>query len=160
MERSYMRKSVLAASMMTAAIACYAHKEVAWAEKTHDFGTFHEDEGKVTVVFEGINTGDEPLQVISARSTCGCTRPTYDSRHVAPGETIKLQVSYDPTGRPGRFDKKIYVDMDTEPSRHTLTIKGTAIGNESSLAARYPIQAGTVRLQKDMLMFGDTPKGV
>ncbi len=146
-------------SLTMACLVSHAHKEVSWVEKTHDFATFREDDGKVTVVFKGVNIGDEPVQVIGARSTCGCTLPTFDRHPVNPGDTIKLQVSYDPTGRPGRFDKKIYVDLDTEPSRHTLHIKGTAIGNESSLNARYPIQAGNLRLQKDMLMFGEMTKG-
>lgn len=146
--------------MMTAAvIVCHARKEVSWVETTHDFAVFNEYDGKVTTVFKGVNTGDEPVQVVSARATCGCTRPKFDSRPVHPGDTIKIQVSYDPSGRPGRFDKKIYVDLDTDPSRHTLHVKGTAIGSASSLTARYPIQAGSVRLQKDMLMLGDMHKG-
>lgn len=137
----------------------YGRKDISWVEKTHDFATFHEDDGRVTVEFKAVNTGDEPVRILSARSTCGCTRPTYDNRPVNPGDTARIQVAYDPTGRPGRFDKKIYVDFDTEPSRHILNIKGTAIGNTSSLDARYPIQAGIVRLQKDMLMMGDMTKG-
>lgn len=146
--------------MMAASIAIYANKEVSWTETIHDFSTFHEDDGKVTAIFKGVNTGDEPVRVISARSTCGCTRPQFDSRPVNPGDTVRLIVSYDPAGRPGRFDKKIYVDLDTEPSRHTLHIKGTAIGNASSFDARYPVIAGDVRLRSDMLMFGDMTKGV
>ncbi len=153
------KKCFILGCMAMASIASYAHKEVTWMEKVHDFATFHEDDGKVTVTFKAVNTGDEPVQIVSARSTCGCTRPAFDSRPVNPGDTVKLQVSYDPTGRPGRFDKKIYVDLDTEPSRHTLHIRGTAIGNESSLNARYPIKSGNVRLQQDMLMFGDMTKG-
>lgn len=156
-------KSIRQISIICCALAVsltmYGRKEISWVEKTHDFATFHEDGGRVAVEFKAVNTGDEPVRILSARSTCGCTRPTYNSRPVNPGDTAMIKVAYDPTGRPGRFDKKIYVDFDTDPSRHTLHIKGTAIGNAASLDARYPIKAGIVRLQKDILMMGDMTKG-
>lgn len=159
MKSNSLRQISIIGCALAASLTMYGRKEISWVEKTHDFATFHEDGGRVSVDFKAVNTGDEPVRILSARSTCGCTRPTYDSHPVNPGDTALIKVAYDPTGRPGRFDKRIYVDFDTDPSRHTLHIKGTAIGNASSLDARYPIKVGVVRLQKDILMMGDMTKG-
>lgn len=132
----------------------HAAPEIRWVETVHDFGTFNEADGKVTTSFRFVNAGDEPVHVLEARATCGCTRPDFDGKAVMPGDTASITVSYDPQGRPGRFSKKVYVDMDTSPSRHTLVVKGSVIGAESTVTARYPDKFGPLRLKSNMMVFG------
>ncbi|MCM1337777.1 MAG: DUF1573 domain-containing protein [Candidatus Amulumruptor caecigallinarius] len=126
-----------------------------WVETTHDFGVIAEADGPVRTRFALVNTGTEPLTIINARATCGCTRPEFDTKAVAHGDTAWLAVSYDPAGRPGRFDKKIYVDTDMEPRRTTLHVVGSVVATPATVARKYPVEAGPLRLKQAMLPFGE-----
>ena len=130
-----------------------------WLETTHNFGAFSENDGKVTCTFRFVNDGQTPLIIQSARATCGCTTPDYSKAPIAPGDTGMVKVSYNPTGRPGRFDKKIYVDLNTEPSRCALTIMGSVIGTPATIGQRYPAEAGPFRLRNASIPFGEVYTG-
>lgn len=130
-----------------------------WIEQVHDFGAFDEDMGKVTCRFPFVNTGKVPLSIISARATCGCTTPRFSNRPIEPGDTGFVEVAYNPTGRPGRFDKKIYVEMNTLPKKTTLIVRGVVIGSSNTLRSRYPVEAGPVKLKTSVVPFGELLKG-
>jgi len=140
------------------ALVSYAAPQIVWLNPTHDFGAFREEVGPVTCVFEGVNTGDEPVVVIDARANCGCTRPAYNREPVAPGDTLRVSVAYDPSGRPGRFRKQVKVTTNAgNPS--VLRIRGTVIGSSNTLRSRYPEQVGSVRFSNRISPFGETRKG-
>lgn len=136
-----------------------AGPHVRWSAVTHDFGAFDEDDGTVTCTFTYVNDGDEPLAITAARATCGCTTPTFTRKAVAPGDSGRVEVSFNPTGRPGRFSKRVYIDFNTDPARSTLTIKGVVIGSANTLRSRYPVDAGDIKLKGDRLMFGEVMTG-
>lgn len=144
---------------VTAFVAADAQPKAEFTETIHDFGAFDENDGNVTCKFRFVNTGDEPLSVISARATCGCTTPAYTRTAVEPGDTGTVTVTYNPTGRPGRFSKKVYIDFNTDPPRETLMIKGVVIGASNTLRGRYPVDAGRMKLRNSMVLFGDVKKG-
>lgn len=140
-------------------IASYAYgPQINWLETLHDFGAFDESLGLVTTTFKAVNTGDEPLIVLSARANCGCTTPRYNLETILPGDTLSLSVSYNASGRPGRFEKKIYVTSNAEKNS-VLTIIGTVIGTSNSLKGRYPVDGGKMRLSSSVLPFGEVRKG-
>lgn len=136
-----------------------AQSSVTWLETTHNFGAFSENDGKVTCTFRFVNNRQTSVIIQSARATCGCTTPDYSKAPIAPGDTGTVQVSYNPTGRPGRFDKKIYVDLDTEPSRYTLTISGSVIGTPATIGQRFPAEAGPFRMRNSAIAFGEVYTG-
>lgn len=133
--------------------------KIEWVENKYDFGVFNEDKGKVSCSFHAINIGDEPLVIVGARATCGCTVPTYDKDAIAPGDTAVVEVTYNASGRPGKFSKKVYIDTNTDPRRSTLTITGTVIGSEKSVRNRFPIDAGAMKLRTTTIPFGEIDKG-
>lgn len=137
----------------------YAQPEVLWLSTTIDFGAFREDAGSVTAVFRGVNTGDKDLVVIDARANCGCTRPTYSTDPVAPGDTLIIHATYNPQGRPGRFSKNIYIDTNSTNKRSKLQIKGVVIGAPASIAARYPVMMGPVQMVRAAVPIGCVDKG-
>ena len=63
----------------------------------------------------------------SASANCGCTKPEYPVKPVAPGKEGQIKVTYQPKGRPGSFSKNIYVYTNGEPERVVLLITGTVI---------------------------------
>lgn len=146
----------LVGAFLCACGVCQASPQATWLETKHNFGAFHEDEGTVECVFRYVNTGDTDLCITAARTSCGCTIPHYSREAVAPGDTASVTVSYDPTGRPGRFSKNVYIDMNTEPVRTTLAISGVVIGAPVTLGQRYPVETGTdLRLSRGAVMAGD-----
>lgn len=148
----------LLAALATATAQAGGHAE--WLSTSHNFGAFHEDDGVRTCTMRYVNTGDEPLSITAARSSCGCTLAEYSRKPLAPGDTAEIVVSYDPTGRPGRFSKNVYINFDNDEGRRTLTVNGVVIGAPTTLMQRYPVIAGdALRLSRGAVMAGDVAKG-
>lgn len=148
--------------ILTAALAAAgaAQAQTRWVSQTHDFGAFSEDLGAVDAVFELVNESDKPVRILDARATCGCTQPVIPKQTIEPGDTARLKVTYLATGRPGKFSKNIYVKTSDNPSeQRTLTVTGTVIGASATLASRYPVQAGPMRLRTTTAGFGEVTRG-
>lgn len=142
------------------ALTSYAKAQVTWNETTHDFGAFDEESGRVTFDFVYTNTGDEPVSIVSGRSSCGCTAPKFSTAAVPPGASGTVSVTYDPTGRPGRFSKYVAIVFSDESLHIKLYIKGTVVGSAASVGQRYPIKCGSrLRLNRDVAMHGTIKKG-
>lgn len=147
--------SVLIAAV--AVLSASAQPGLRWLETVHDFGAFHEDVGLVKCSFKAINETDQPVSVLKARANCGCTRPLYDKEPIAPGDTLTVSVAYDASGRPGAFSKQVRVE--TTAGKHDLLIKGTVIGSPNTLATRYPVGVGDIRVSNSITPFGQALKG-
>lgn len=105
-----------------------AEPTVEFDSKTHDFGTIKESNGPVSCEFKFTNTGSEPLVIISANASCGCTRPEYPKKPIRPGNTGVIKVTYLPQGRPGEFSKTIKVRTNAKrPKSVSLKITGVVI---------------------------------
>ncbi|MCH5325593.1 MAG: DUF1573 domain-containing protein [Duncaniella sp.] len=140
-------------------ITLSASAQASWTATAHDFGAFSEDLGTVYCTFSLVNTSSQPIAILSARANCGCTRPEYSTAPIAPGDTATIRVGFDAVGRPGRFQKQIVVDCSADPLRTRLTISGTVIGAANTLATRFPIQAGAIRLRTLTIPYGKVIHG-
>lgn len=122
---------LLALMTLSAAAAATADKEgprISFTETAHDFGTINENDGAVTYKFYFTNDGDAPLVIVSAKASCGCTRPKYPLRPVDPGKSSFIKVTFLPEGRPGEFIKDVKVKTnDSEAKNVKLKISGTVI---------------------------------
>ncbi len=145
---------IAAATVMSAAAA----SQIVWLETVHNFGAFDEDQGAVSCEFKFVNIGDEPVTVVSARASCGCTQPAYPREEIAPGDTAVITVAYNPEGRPGRFNKTVSVETTGEPRKTKLTIKGVVIGARTSVAGRYPVDKGVLQFRNPAVLFGQVMK--
>lgn len=153
-----MRKILTTIMAAVCVLVAQAAPRIVWLNPTYNFGAFREEVGPVTCVFEGVNVGDEPVVVIDARANCGCTRPAYDREPIAPGDTLRVSVAYDPAGRPGRFSKQVKVATSNGKTA-VLRIRGTVIGSSNTLRSRYPEQSGAIRFSNRISPFGETRKG-
>ena len=102
-----------------------------FTEKNHDFGYIKEEKGAVSHDFEFENVGDEPLIILSATASCGCTRPEYPTKPIKPGKKGKIKVTFSPIGRPGPFRKEIRVKTNGRNKMVRLHIEGSVIGKDS-----------------------------
>lgn len=153
-----MKKKIVIA--FAAFLALSASAGVNWLETSHDFGAFDEDMGPVSTDFRFVNTSSEPVAIVSARASCGCTSPVYPKSAIAPGDTARITVTYDPAARPGRFTKYVGVTLSDDEPMQKLYIKGTVVGSAQSVAQRFPADCGTsFQLAKGALMVGEVAKG-
>jgi hypothetical protein len=120
----------LALVVCTISAFAYDGANMEFTSTSHDFGTIQEANGAVTHIFEFTNTGNAKLIVLSAVASCGCTTPQFPQEPIKPGETGQIKVTYNPSGRPGEFDKSIkvrYNGRDDDHKRVVLKITGTVI---------------------------------
>lgn len=106
------------------------YPQATFPKKSHDFGYIKEADGVVTCEFEFINTGNEPLVILSAKPTCGCTVPDYPKKPIKPDEKGVITISFNPAGYFGGFLKTINVRTNGREKRTTLTLEGSVIPKE------------------------------
>lgn len=92
-------------------------------EKTeHDFGTIVKGT-PVETVFKFTNTGEAPLIITNAKSSCGCTIPEYPKdKPIAPGETGELLVKFNGSGE-NTVTKIVTVTANTAKGSEKIRIK-------------------------------------
>lgn len=130
-----------------------ASARVEWLRTDYDYGAFTEEGGSVTCEFRFVNRGAEPVAIVAARASCGCTTPSFTKTPVAPGDTGRVEVRYNPVGRPGRFNKTVGVTL-SGADRQTLTVRGVVIGAQNTLKSRYPVDAGPLKLRGTSMLMG------
>ena len=96
---------------------------MSFKEEQFDFGEIVQGT-HVEHIFTFTNTGDAPLVITNARSSCGCTVPEYPREPVAPGQSADLLVKFDGSGR-GTVNKNITLTTNTEKGMERLRIKAT-----------------------------------
>lgn len=97
------------------------YAEINFDESEFDFGTI--DKGtNVEHVFTFTNTGDVPLVITDATSTCGCTVPSYTDKPIPPGEKGELLVKFNGNGQ-NQVTKTVTVVANTETGKEQIKIK-------------------------------------
>ena len=146
------------ASLLALASIC-ANAEIKWLATDYDFGTMKEVAGPKTGSVRFVNTGTEPTVINQVRPSCGCTGADYTDGPIQPGDTATVSFTYNPAGRPGRFEKTVKVYTGADNDRTVITIRGTVIGAPETLTASYPVEAGPLRLSSRILAAGDVRYG-
>lgn len=124
-----------------------------------DFGSVRESDGPVSHTFTAHNRSDRPLVILRVVSTCGCTVPEYSREPILPGRSATVRITFDPTGRPGAFDRELAVFDSDRRKVATLRIRGTVEERPKSLGELYPIEAGALRLERNLCPFGNLCHG-
>ena len=128
-----MKKILLFAVALVMALTVSAQEQtqvqkqvVEIAEKTYDFGTIKEEDGRVSHVFTLKNVTEGPLTIKNVRASCGCTTPAWSREPIAPEAEAQITVTYNASGRPGAFHKSVTVTLSngTEDFTQVLFIKG------------------------------------
>lgn len=120
--------TLFTAVTLMVAMAADNKAAIQFARTSHDFGTIKASGGKVSATYEFVNTGDAPLMIVSvSNGGCGCTTPTYPHEPIAPGQSGKITIHFDPTGRQGEFKRKVKVTTNAAGKRQSLTFSGVII---------------------------------
>ena len=109
----------------------------------YDFGVIAESGGKQSCAFTATNIGSKPIVLVDVVTTCGCTVPTFSRKPIRSGETTKIEVTYDPYGRPGVFERKLHLYGSKNERLAVLTIRGEVTPRERTMEEQYPLELGS-----------------
>ena len=126
---------------------------ISFEKEIHDFGKIKEDGGNVEYEFSFINTGSSPLIITNVKASCGCTSPTWTEKPVMPGQKGFVKAVFNPTRRPGKFNKSIFVETNSEKERSILRITGDVIPREKTVDDYYPKTLGDLRIETNHMAF-------
>ena len=152
-----MKRTFLVNALLVICTLLFAQQPVITFEKTsHDFGKINEADGRVTTIFTFKNEGMAPLVLSNVRASCGCTTPTWTKTPVEPGQTGNITVTYNPNGRPGRFQKTITVTSNASEPTVKLSIKGEVIPKQQQGVIKYPTKMGdALAATTNVLVYGN-----
>lgn len=148
-----------AATLLFAMVAMGQEPVITFDKTTHDFGKINEADGRVTTVFTFKNEGMAPLVLSNVRASCGCTTPKWTREPIEPGQSGEITVTYNPSGRPGRFQKTVTVTSNATEPTFKLQIKGEVIPKPAKPVDQYPIKMGELSLKRKALNFGSLVQG-
>ena len=146
----------LSLALLVLALPVEAQGRLAFEASTLDLGRIAEGGGPVATTFTFTNAGDAPLRLTSVEVACGCTTPSWTDTAVAPGASGTVEVAYDPAGRPGDFEKAVFVRAEgAEPAAVTLRVTGVV---RPALAER-GVRMGALAFDKTTADAGAAPAG-
>jgi hypothetical protein len=133
------RKSLLLVILsFSLAQAQFLGAKVSSQQTEHNFGDI--ESGKtVTHYFVISNTGDDNLIIKNVHASCGCTAAKPEKEKLSPGESTKLKVQFNSTGRKGPQEKTVSV-MTNDPKNPELKlkIKGNVVNKNAAPAIYFP----------------------
>lgn len=76
--------------------------------------------------FEIKNFGGEVLKITGVSTSCGCTKASIDKKMLAPGESARLAVVFDPNYHPeekGEILREVYIESNILQGETIVRIK-------------------------------------
>jgi hypothetical protein len=98
---------------------------VNWKSDMIDVGEIPQSTPK-GIEFQFKNTGKTDIVITNVKPTCGCTVADYTKTPIKPGETGKVNATFNAAAK-GAFTKTITVTTNAEETPKSLTFKGTVI---------------------------------
>ena len=135
-----MRRTLVGISTILC-LSLQTRADIVWIEKEYDFGLIKEEAGPKTGYARFVNTGPEEVMITGMRPRCGCTKADFPKDPIAAGDTATVSFTYDPTGRPGKFNKSVRVYIGSSET-YKIPITGNVLGTPQSLSTLYPVVSG------------------
>ncbi len=152
--RSMTLEKHIALFFLTLCAASTVRAQLTFEISQWDFGQIAETGGRVSHVFTGVNSSQQPVVILDVVASCGCTRPEFSRKPILPGDSTRITVTYDPMNRPGTFDKELGVYSTDRKRIATLSVRGSVTPREKSVEELYPVDAGGgLRLDETLCAF-------
>jgi len=105
-----------------------------------DIGHLRYDAGNVKVIFEYVNVSDKPVTILDIHAQCGCTKPVWKRRAVAPGARSRVEVEYDPSSFIGEQNAHLTVISTNGDYKkfNTITVRSFVERDETLEQIRHP----------------------
>lgn len=90
----------------------------------YNFGTIKAGD-IIHTSFTVTNKGKSDLIITDAKTTCGCTVPTWPkNKAIKPGESEEIKVTFNSAGKIGRQLKTVTLFTNTKAGREMFNLKG------------------------------------
>ncbi len=99
---------------------------VRFKTRSLDFGEAKEGE-VIQLTYHFTNTGKHPLVLYDVTTPCGCTVADWSKEPILPGETQKINVTFDTKTKKGKQTKLVKILANTEEKEISLFIKGNIL---------------------------------
>ena len=99
---------------------------IEFPEEIFNFGNIQEGD-KVKHDFRFINTGKHPLVIQGAKSSCGCTVPSFNKEPIMAGKEGVISVLFNSEGKGGEQHKSIRVTANTIPNYKEIEISANVL---------------------------------
>ena len=144
-------------SIMNPTLHAEAAKTLHVESSSYNLGKLSEDDAPVNRTFSLRNVSDKALRISRVRTTCGCTAATYDTASVAPGDEMRITLSYNPKNRPGTIDVDafVYLAGDDRHPMARLSLYGEVLDGDEW--RHLPQSMGTLRLKRKEVHFTELP---
>ena len=117
---------IIACTIFTA-VFLYAKPTLTFDVSEYDFGDIIITEGIIYNDFTFTNTGDEPLQIIKVKSSCGCALADWSRGFIQPGQRGFIRVIFNPKNILGWFTQTVWVLSNDQFVPLRLTITGNVV---------------------------------
>ncbi len=136
-------------------------REITVSENTEaDFGIIKEKDGPAEALLLLPNTYQDTLIPVAALTRCSCVRARMESTSAAPGETLKVAVTYNPSYRSGIFMEEIGIRCLGRKGILSLIIKGEVKPMRHAVEEDYPYLYGKgLHMSHETLHFGKLSPG-
>lgn len=101
-----------------------AQASFSFQQTSHDFGIVKSGTDTLWYDFVFTNTGLDPLEIKSVKTSCDCTLAQWPQTPIQPGKKATIKGGYKIEGKNGPFDKSIIIIANTSPATTFLTITG------------------------------------
>lgn len=92
-----------------------------------DLGEVSQKGGIVTRVVEFENDGDQPLVILSAETSCSCTKTSFSKKPIKPSQTGSITITYDPKKQGPTIYKAINIYTNAPQARQIVTLWGKVV---------------------------------
>lgn len=136
-------------------------EEIVTSENTEaDLGTIYEEEGLARAVLVVRNNSADTLFPVAAYSHCRCAAATVSRLPVAPGEDVRVEITYNPAYRSGIFMEEVQVRFGGRRDVMSLVIKGEVIPCVHPVTDDHPYSFGSgLYMSHETLHFGNAKDG-
>lgn len=120
-----MRKATFVMMLGIAVAVMASVSSIKWETTSIDLGQVQKNESK-DLLFEFTNITDEPVRILEAKGSCGCTNVSYPKEAIQPGEKAAITASFK-SGKVGAFKKNIRIKSSTSDEYAYLYFKGEVV---------------------------------
>lgn len=154
-----MKKVVLSFVLGLSITLVYSQAEIKFDRTDHDFGEVPENSYPKTT-FKFYNKGNKPLQLTGVKASCGCTSPLWTDKEVQPGDSGKIDVTFNTNGYSNKeFAKSVIVTTNimngNQPYQEVLYIHGKVVVKEK-IIPQYPLKLSDNQVDFGNIKYGKT----
>lgn len=107
----------------------------------------NEDDSPREFRYRFTNVSGTSLHISRVVSTCTCAPARCTRQVICPEESAEIIVRYDPSGHPGRFERKIFVYTEGNDSPSAILKLGVVVTAGKGYSSSYPLSMGRIRMR-------------